>query len=317
MKSPRTIFLLLIALLVLCFGMAAGLQPQFESLRINQSAFNLSLPAMVLENFLESSRVLFANSAFVTADEYYHSGYYPTIFDNNQAFETPHMAEDTGDIPSHNSGNEEGFMGPPRDWIDAFGRHFIPDRHTHLDEGGPTGDLSKSYEVAEILPWLKLSTDLDPTDIRTYIVTAFWLRTELNAIGEAERVLRTGLRRNPGNPQLLFELGRIYFETYHNIPQARHIWEAALRNWRAEEPRVPEAERLKMTEQNFNDRFIYEQLQVHLANLEQAAGNYSAAIARWKLARPASPTPEDVDRHIADLEQKIAAQTNAPAGATH
>jgi Tfp pilus assembly protein PilO len=30
MNSPRTFFLLLVALLVLCFGLAAHLQPQFN-----------------------------------------------------------------------------------------------------------------------------------------------------------------------------------------------------------------------------------------------------------------------------------------------
>ena len=107
-------------------------------------------------------------ASYVKADAYYHSGYYPTIFDNRDAFQTPHMAEDTGAVDSHNQGEEEGFLGPPRDWIDAFGRHFIPNRHTHLDEGGPTDDLSSSNEVREILPWLKLSADLDPDNVQTY-----------------------------------------------------------------------------------------------------------------------------------------------------
>ena len=40
------------------------------------------------------------------ADAYYHSGYYPTIFDNNAAFKTPHMAEDTGTVVSHNTHDE-------------------------------------------------------------------------------------------------------------------------------------------------------------------------------------------------------------------
>lgn len=308
MTPPRTLFLSLVALLVFCFGFAAWLQPQFQAL-----PFNRSISADFWGNLLDDSRDLFANSAFVTADEYYHSGYYPTIFDNNQAFETPHMAEDTGAVASHNSGDETGFMGKPRDWIDAFGRHFIPNRHTHLDQGGPTGDLSTDSEVKEILPWLKLSAELDPEDVRTFVVTAFWLRTQLHETGEAEQVLRQGLRYNPGNPQLLFELGRVYFESYHNVPRARMIWEAALRMWQAEAPGKPLSERLNMANQNFDDRFIYEQLQVHLANLEQAAGNYQAAIARWELARPAAPTPDDVDRHIADLKQKLLAAKNNSA----
>jgi tetratricopeptide (TPR) repeat protein len=251
----------------------------------------------------DSSRV-FANSFFVKADAYYHSGYYPTIFDNNSAFQTPHIAEDTGDVASHNQGEDEGFLGPPRDWIDAFGRHFIPNRHTHLDEGGPTDDLSTSKEVREILPWLKLSAELDPENIKTYIVTAFWLRTKLDKVPEAEQVLREGLRNNPNDPQLLFELGRIYFENYHDSTRARNIWEAALRSWARQEPGVPQSERLKLTNENFDSRFIFEQLQTNLALLEEKVGNLDAAIARWELAKLASPKPDDIQKHIDELKQK-------------
>ncbi len=38
-----------------------------------------------------------------------------------------------------NTGDETGFLGPPRNWIDAFGRQFFPSVHTHLSEGGANG----------------------------------------------------------------------------------------------------------------------------------------------------------------------------------
>jgi len=299
MNPARTLFLLLIALLVLCFGLAAGLAPQFQALessrRQSDNFFSLLLG--------DSSRI-FANSAFVEADAYYHSGYYPTIFDNNSNFQTPHMAEDTGAVASHNQGEEGDFLGPTRDWIDAFGRHFIPNRHTHLDEGGPSEDLSGSKEVREILPWLKLSAELDPENVKTYVVTAFWLRTKLNQVPEAEQVLREGLRHNSDNAQLLFELGRIYFENYHNPARARNVWEAALRSWARQEPGVPQSERLKLTNENFDNRFMFEQLQTNLAQLEENAGNLDAAIARWEQAKLASPTPDDIQKHIDELKTK-------------
>jgi tetratricopeptide (TPR) repeat protein len=299
MNSPRTFFLLFIVLLVFCFGLAADLQPQFQSLENDrhQSSNFFSL-------LLGDSSRIFANDFFVKADAYYHSGYYPTIFDNNAAFQTPHMAEDTGAIASHNQGEETTFMGPARDWIDAFGRNFIPNRHTHLDEGGPTDDLSKSSEVREILPWLELSAELNPKDIRTYIVTAFWLRTKLNRVPEAEQVLREGLRSNPNDPQLLFELGRIYFNNYRDSARARNIWEAALQSWARQAPGVPQSERLKSTNENFDNRFIFEELQTNLAQLEEKAGNFDAAIAHWQQAKLVSPNPAEVQKHIADLELK-------------
>src|ERR1700733_12505982 len=208
MNSPRIFFLLLIALLVFCFGLGAHLQPEYRALEKARHQSNNFFSLL-----LGDSSRLFANSFYVEADVYYHSGYYPTIFDNNEAFKTPHMAEDTGAFASKNQGDEASFMGPPRDWIDAFGRHFIPNRHTHLDEGGPNDDLSSSSEVREILPWLKISSELDPDNVQTYVVTAYWLRQRMNKTDEAEQVLREGLRNNPDSCELLFELGRLYHES--------------------------------------------------------------------------------------------------------
>ena len=300
MITGRTYGLLLAAFFVLCFGLAADLQPQFQAI---ENARKQSDNFFIL--LLGDSSRIFANNFFTKADAYYHSGYYPTIFDNNEAFRTAHMAEDTGAVASHNEGEETSFMGPPRDWLDAFGRHFIPNRHTHLDEGGPTDDLSKSSQVAEILPWLELSSKLDPEDIRTYLVMAYWLRNSLNKVSEAERVLREGLRNNPGNPQLLYELGRIDNENYNNPAQARTIWEAALRTWEGEEPNIPLADRLKLSNENFDNRFIYEQLETHLAQLEEKAANNAAAIADLQQAELASPKPEDIQSQIDELRQKM------------
>ena len=151
MNSPRTIFLLLLALLVSCFGLAAHLQPQFQVWRGSRASGD------IFNVVLGDSRRMFAQSFYVKADAYYHSGYYPTMFDNKTAFQTAHMAADTGAVNDKNHGDEHGFLGPTRDWIDAFGRHFFPDRHTHLDEGGADDDLGGSDNVREILPWLKLS----------------------------------------------------------------------------------------------------------------------------------------------------------------
>ena len=299
MNTSRTLWLLFIALFVLCFGLGAVVQPRFQQIEND----NGQSDNFFILLFGDSSR-LFANAAFIKADAYYHSGYYPTIFDNNQAFKTPHMAEDTGAVASHNSGEETAFMGKPRNWIDAFARHFIPNRHTHLNEGGPTDDLSTSSEVREILPWLDLATEMNPQDIRTYLVISFWLRTSLNQASEAEHVLRGGLRSNPGDPQLLFELGRIYFDNYHDTAQARKIWEAGVLSWENEKPGVPWSDRLKYNNATFDDRFVFEQLEVHLAQLEGSLGNTEAAIVHLQRAKLASPKPDDIQKMIDELKYK-------------
>jgi tetratricopeptide (TPR) repeat protein len=299
MNSAKTFWLLLVALFIFCFGLAADLQPQFQSLensrRQSDNFFSLLLG--------DSSR-MFANSFFVKADEYYHSGYYPTIFDNNEAFETPHMAEDTGAVNSKNHGDETTFMGTPRDWIDAFGRHFIPNRHTHLDEGGPTDDLSTSDNVREILPWLKLSAKLDPDNIQTYTVTAYWLR-RMHKDQEAEQVLREGLRNNPDSYEILFELGRLYYESYHDTDRARNVWELAVRKWLALTP-----------QEQKDNKLLFERITTHLGQLEQDAGNWPQAMNWLQAAQKVSETPGDLQKQIDGLKQKIAAQsssTNSPA----
>ncbi|MGH8024157.1 MAG: tetratricopeptide repeat protein, partial [Limisphaerales bacterium] len=207
-------------------------------------------------------------------------------------------------VASHNEGDETSFMGPPRDWLDAFARRFIPNRHTHLDAGGPTDDLSKSSEVREILPWLDLATQMNPHDIQTYLVISFWLRTTLHQAPEAEHVLRGGLRENPRNPQLLFELGRIYFDDYHEPDRARSIWQAGLRSWALEKPGVPKSDRLKFDSSTFDDRFVYEQLQVHLARLEGSVGHTDAAIAHLEEAKLASPDSSGLQKMIDQLRTK-------------
>jgi len=298
MTLPRTFFLLLLALLVFCFGLAANLQPRFQALesRHHQSNAFFSL-------LLGDSSKMFANSFYVKADEYYHSGYYPTIFDNNSAFKTPHVAEDTGAVNSKNSGEETSFMGAPRDWLDAFGRHFIPNRHTHLDEGGANDDLSTSDNVREILPWLKLSAKLDPDNVTTYTVTAYWLRIRMHKDKEAEQVLREGLRNNPQSCEILFELGRLYDESYHDAGRARNVWELAVRYWL----RLP-------PEEQQDNKLIFEQITTHLGQLEDKAGNFSQALNWYQAAQKVSLTPNDVQKLIDGVQKEMAGASSAPKG---
>jgi tetratricopeptide (TPR) repeat protein len=301
MNSPRTFFLLLVALLVFCIGLAAGLQPQFQVIenRRHQSDNFFSL-------LLGDSSRMFANSFFVKADEYYHSGYYPTIFDNNEAFKTTHMAEDTGAVNSKNRGEETAFMGPPRDWLDAFGRHFIPNRHTHLDEGGAAGDLSGSDEVREILPWLKLSTELDPQNVQNYTVTAFWLRQRMHKTAEANQVLLEGLRENPGSCDILFELGRLYAESDHDTNRAENVWLAAAKNWRPVEG---------SDDAVAANNFIYEKIATQLAETRLNAGQRQQAIQWFEAAQKVSQTPDALQERIDEIKKEMAAPTNTPGTA--
>src|SRR6266436_6452811 len=146
MTRRTSTILILLLLIGTCFSLSTILQPRTALWSGRHDSGN------VLKVLLGDGRRLFANHFFVKADIYFHSGYYPSIFDQGAAREdTGHLAgrEDHGeDAHEH----EADFLGPPRDWVERFGRHFLITKHTHL-EGG---------KEREILPWLKLSAELDP-----------------------------------------------------------------------------------------------------------------------------------------------------------
>lgn len=300
MRATRISCLALIALLVLCFGLAAKLDLWFQTWQGNRAQ-----SADLLGVLLGDSRRIFANHFFVKADAYFHSGFYPTVFDNREAFETPHMAEDSGAVGGHNQGDEIGFLGKPRDWIDAFSRQFFPSVHTHLDEGGAQGhgaagtDLGESSDVREILPWLRLSAELDPNNIQTYTVTAYWLRQRMGKVAEAEKFLRDGLRENPGSHEILYELGRVFSENHHDPARARNLWELALHNWQQSE--APKKE---------PDKFILNQILSHLAVLEESQENYQKAIGYMEMWKQSTPNPEEIQKRIDEVRQKAPPQTN-------
>lgn len=307
MRSTRLFGLALAALLVLCFGLAAHLDLWFQSWAGNRR----QSPGLLGVLFGDSRR-MFANHFFVKADAYFHSGYYPTIFDNQESVRTPHIAEDSGAMKGENTGDELGFMGPPRNWIDAFRRRFTPAVHTHLDEGGAQGhtaagdDLGGSAQVREILPWLRLSATLDPNRVETYAVAAYWLRERMGKIDEAEQFLREGLRANPNSMEILYELGRVYSENKNDPDRARNLWEAALRQWQKEEARKSDP-----------DKFLFVNIVTRLALLEEQTGHRGQALAYMELWKAHSPNPAAVQKQIDELKQTPLPKSSAlPTGSS-
>jgi tetratricopeptide (TPR) repeat protein len=290
----RTTWLVLSLSLTLGVSLATWLEPWFQTW-----AGNRAKSANVLSVALGDGRKLFASHFFAKADAYFHSGFYPTIFDNREAFQTPHVAADAGAASSHNQGDESGFLGKPRDWIDAFSRQFFPSTHTHLDEGGAEGragapgDEAETAKVREILPWLRLAAELDPEQPQTYVVASYWLRTRLGKVDEAEEFLREGLRYNLGDPEILWELGQIYSQNRNDPEHAGNVWEWALRNWRAKESAAAEPNLL-----------LYAQLLGNLAKLEEDRKNYSKAIDYVTQLQEVSPNKASLQEWIKELKQK-------------
>lgn len=263
---------------------------------------------------LGEGRKILAYEFFVKADAYFHSGYYPSVFDQADGFKSPHMAADAGAIADENDEHGEEFEGEPRDLIERIGRHFRPASHTHLDEGGAAAaddehghglELGSSGEVREILPWLRLSAILDPSREETYTTTAYWLRARMNRVDEAEKFLRVGLRHNPQSYTILFELGRIADENRKDPGQAQRIWELALRRWTETESRKQQP-----------DRFGLGQIVMGLGALAERANRHGEAIHYFTILKTVSPNPEAIQSRIDELRTKSVVTTSEANGSS-
>lgn len=301
--SPYWFALLLSAV---CFTLATSFVPRAAWWNdVNHAADwnkGQSQSENVFKLLLGDGRRLFANELFVMGDVYFHSGYYPSIFDRQ---ETDRDVADPahGQADDSNSTSDD-FLGPPKDWIEALDRHFVPNRHTHLSSGGATGH-AKASTVQEILPWMKLSAEMNPQMIDSYTVGSYWLRVVLHKPDEAREFLFEGLRANPGNPELLFDLGRLYEESYLDTNRAVNVWKAALRSWQGE------SEQLKT---NTLSQFQCDEITVSLARAEENQGHFPEAIHFFEIAKTVSPTPEDIQPEIDRIRQKIqSSPTNSPA----
>jgi tetratricopeptide (TPR) repeat protein len=274
-------FLILLVLLAAGFSLATVLQERVSDWSKRGESDN------VLKVLFGDGRRLFANHFFVQADISFHSGYYPSIFDQTRApTDTSHLTAKEGEPAAEEHEKQMNFLGPPRDWIERFGRHFIITEHTHLEGEHET----------EILPWLRLSAELDPQKIETYTVAAYWLR-DLGKIKEAERFLREGLLNNPDSYEILLELGSLYYEKNHDAARARKIWDLALRRWKEQEAAHKKPDLLKL-----------DQIALNLARLEEREGNFARAIQLLESSKEASPHPEALQRQVDELKQKLAAQ---------
>jgi tetratricopeptide (TPR) repeat protein len=283
-------YLVLALMLAVCFTLASSLEPN-AALWSNRAKSN-----NVFSLLFGDGRRMFANEFFTMADVYFHSGYYPSIFDLREEGTKEIVAESHGHTDSPEDELKEDFLGRPKDWIDRFGRHFRITEHTHLEH---------SHE-REILPWLRLAADMDPQMIETYTVGAYFLCQHLKQPQEAEAFLHEGLRNNPGNYEILFGLGRLYYQNYHDIDRARNVWQLALNCWMKQDSALQKENKLG-----------FEEITVNLASLEREAGNYQDAINWFQAAQKVSPVPDALQQQIDEIKVKIAAQPSPTNSQPH
>jgi tetratricopeptide (TPR) repeat protein len=287
--APIAIGWFIALLLALCFTLATGLQLWFQ-----QWAGGRAASASVLNVLVGDSREMFAGYFFERADVYFHSGFYPSIFDQAQKNEKSEMTESQKE-PSTGAGESQtahkehddlpDFMKTPADWIDRMDRYFHPSAHLHLEKPG---------EAREILPWLRIAAELDPHRVQLYTTAAFWLRKNMGKDAEAEEFLREGWKTNPDSYEILFELGAIQEEFHKDPDRARNFFEAALRKWRSTEADKTEP-----------DRFSLDRIVSRLALLEETTGRLPEALQYMTLWKSVSVSPEAVQARIDALKARI------------
>jgi tetratricopeptide (TPR) repeat protein len=281
-------YLVLGLLLVVCFTLATTIQPR------TQAWSERGKSGDVLKVLLGDGRRMFANHFFERADISFHSGYYPSIFDRREPSGKSAMASGKDEHEAHDEAAHEkemAFLGQPRDWIEGFGRHFRVTEHQHLAGG----------QEREILPWLRISAELDPQREDIYTLAAYWLREKLGKVKEAEEFLREGQRNNPDSYEIPFELGRLYRDGFHDPGRARNVWGLALRKWNKQEAGKAEP-----------NHFALDKIVVNLARLEEEAGRFERAIELLELGKQASPNPGVLQKQIDELREKLAAPPPAP-----
>lgn len=296
--SPKLMFALLIAL-AYTLGTATYLRAvnRADAAQPDEGAF---------KKLLGDGRRLFAGQFVEMADVYFHSGMYPSIFDRANNAKGPkavtseasehaeheehaahehddHDGHEHGDHDDHDDEHAKAMTPVAENWLESFIHRFRITKHTHLSNGNER----------EILPWLKLAIELDPQSIETYTTAAYWLRRDLQQPEQAELVLREGLRNNPTNHELLFEMGLLYKENKQDHERARNLWLAAIKCWeqQSEEARQDDGRTLSKIASN-------------LGKLEDEDGNYEQAIKDFELAKPYSPQPEAIQDWIDRIRAK-------------
>src|SRR6185369_16280693 len=91
----------------------------------------------------------------------------------------------------------------------------------------------------------------------------------------------------------------------HNLAQARSVWEAASRSVTKQSAARPGA-----LQNDSDTRFIYGEIQRHLAQLEEDNGRLDLAIEHWQQDKLVSPQPAEVQKRIDDLIRRQAESTD-------
>lgn len=88
---------------------------------------------------------------------------------------------------------------------------------------------TEGYSLSEIMPWMRLTTQLDPQKVEAYLTMAYLLK-RLRRLSTAERVLLEAQSANPHDHRILEERARLAFQLGLDDKAAR-LLEVGIRLW--------------------------------------------------------------------------------------
>ena len=176
----------------------------------------------ILYRVMGEARKVFSASSIVTADIYFHGGFYPSDYKRLHLTEQlgkdhGHEGEHVHDEYCHHLDRDTGSRKDdeitrvsPYNGLLYLGEKINISKHIHLHGG----------EEKEMLPWLYYAVRLDPQNVNAYVIGGHWLGRRLKKPDEAIQLLQEGIANNPDSWRIYEEMGMIYFTALEDYETA-------------------------------------------------------------------------------------------------
>ena len=231
MSENKATILVMISLTLLL--LAIFLQQHVMTIDRRYSLYN---ETDFFSSLIAGSKKFVAHECWIQADVYLHRGLvheYDGEHDDEHEFfhdshEEAHHHHDH-DVAHNHNGEECPFCGHHHH-KDVKPNAFVP-----YNRGDFTNTKHKTkFDDKELLPWLRLTAYMDPHLTKAYAVGGHWLAWRLGKAEEAIEFLEEGLENNPGAPDILAELGLVYFDANgdlgtRNLEKALEAFNAAMK----------------------------------------------------------------------------------------
>jgi tetratricopeptide (TPR) repeat protein len=321
--------LLIVLSLVIAFSLSTSLT--IRRLETEDGDPDKSLLVLLLGD----SRRLFANHVFIKADEYFHAGYYPSIFDQAAMDRKGGgSAVATGAATGDAHAGEVEWMHEPKDWIERFSRNFFPSEHRHLDaadhdhDGDGVQDHAAAAHpehdhdgdgVADHAAADHVGHDHGPGD-RAETGSAMreilpWLRIAAELDPNREETYVTGAYWLRKRLDRVDEAEAFIREGLRANPKSCALTFELARIHDENRQNPPKARNLyHLALRYWNesqrlapepDTFLLSQILAHLATLERREGNTERALEWLRELKKYSPNPAGIDQLIRDTEAGV------------